>query len=115
MASASSTEQVPMNIEPVEPESSGTRQGETGTGAFDLLPRSENRPFQSPFFCRKGFTMEGEVDIDKELDKYIVVQVKRCAAKRLGSRFGEETRWSFQCQLSEADSLASTCQHTDSS
>jgi hypothetical protein len=75
MASASSAEQVPLKIEPEElPEASGTRQGETEPGVFDLLPRSEKRPFQSPLY-RKGFTMENEVDIAKELEKDIVVQV----------------------------------------
>ena len=77
MASASSAEQAPMKVEPEElPDASGTRQGETELGVLDLLPRSEKkRPcFQSPLY-RNGFTVEGEVDIAKELDKNIVVQV----------------------------------------
>ena len=69
MASAISAEQVPMKVEPEElPDASGTRQGETEPGVFDLLPRSEKRPFHSPLY-RKGFTMETEVDIAKELER----------------------------------------------
>ena len=52
-----------MKIEPEElPDASGTRQGETEPGVFDLLPRSEKRPFFSPISIEKAFTMEGEVD-----------------------------------------------------
>ena len=75
MASARSAEQVPMKVEPGElPEVSGTHQGEAEPGVFDLRPRSDKRPFQSPLY-RKGFTMESEVDIARELEKDIVVQV----------------------------------------
>ena len=63
MASASSTEQVPMKIEPAGPEASGTRQGETEPGVFDLLPPIRRSVHVSIFSIEKGFTMEGEVDI----------------------------------------------------
>ena len=111
MASAISAEQVPMKVEPEElPDASGTCQGETEPGVFDVLPRSEKRPFQSPLY-RKGFTMESEVDIAKELEKGHRSSSERCAAQLLGSGTSKEARWALLLQLSKTDSLASKFQH----